>query len=130
MGQVRHKATAKTCPKTAEEEKYLQEQLNTGVVVPSSSAWASPVVLVRKKSDNTVRWCIDYRRLNEVTVKDAYPLPRIDMSIDCLGAAQYFTTLDLQAGYWQLELEESSRAKTRGVFEESSRAKTAFIWPV
>ena len=96
----------------AEEEKYLQDQLESGVVVPSSSAWASPIVLVRKKSDNTVRWCIDYRRLNEVTVKDAYPIPRIDMSIDCLGSAQYFTTLDLQAGYWQLELEESSRAKT------------------
>ena len=96
----------------AEEEKYLQEQLQTGVIVPSSSAWASLVVLVRKKSDNTVRWCIDYRRLNEVTVKDAYPIPRIDMSIDCLGSAQFFSTLDLQAGCWQLMLEETSRPKT------------------
>ena len=64
----------------AEEGKYLQGHLQTGVIVPSSSAWATPVVLVRKKSDNSVRWCIDYRRLKEVTVKDAYPIPRIDMS--------------------------------------------------
>ena len=64
----------RTTPKAFEdeEEQYLKEQLKSGVVVPSTSAWASPVVLCRKK-DGLVRWCVDYRRLNEVTVKDAYP---------------------------------------------------------
>ena len=106
-----------------EEETYLQEQLDAGVIVPSSSAWASPVVLVRKK-DQTVRWCCDFRKLNEVTVKDAYPLPRIDMCLDCLGSAKYFTTMDLQSGYWQLEVDPADRHKTAfttkyGLFEYS-----------
>ena len=94
-----------------EEEKVLKDQLDAGVIVPSKSAWASPVVLVRKK-DGTVRWCIDYRKLNDITIKDAYPLPRIDMCIDCLGSAKIFSTLDLQSGYWQIELEREDRAKT------------------
>ena len=104
-----------------EEEAYLQEQLDAGVIIPSDSAWASPVVLVRKK-DQTVRWCCDFRKLNEVTIKDAYPLPRIDMCLDCLGAAKYFTTMDLQSGYWQLEVDPVDRHKTAfttkyGLFE-------------
>ena len=86
-----------------EEEKYLKDQLESGVVVPSSSAWSSPVCLVRKK-DGSVRWCIDYRKLNDVTVKDAYPLPRIDSCLDCLASAKLFSTLDLQSGYWLLNL--------------------------
>ena len=94
-----------------EEEKYLQQQLATGVFVPSSSAWASPVCLVRKR-DNTVRWCVDYRRLNDVTVMDAYPLPRIDTCLDCLSTAKYFSTMDLQQGYWQLTVAERDRPKT------------------
>lgn len=63
--------------------KYLQEQIENGVVTPSTSAWASPVVLIRKK-DGAVRLCIDYRKINEVTMKDAYPLIRISMCLDCL----------------------------------------------
>ena len=104
-----------------EEEKYLKEQLDAGVLVPSTSAWASPVVLVRKK-DGTVRWCCDFRKLNEVTVKDAYPLPRIDMCLDALGSAQYFSTMDLQSGYWQLQVDKEDQHKTAiitkyGLFE-------------
>ena len=94
-----------------EEEKYLKDQIDAGVIRPSNSPWSSPVVLVRKK-DGGVRWCIDYRRLNDVTVKDAYPLPRIDSCLDQLSSAKIFSTLDLQSGYWQLELEESSKPKT------------------
>ena len=94
-----------------EEEQYLKDQLESGVVIPSSSAWSSPVCLVRKK-DGSVRWCVDYRKLNDVTVKDAYPLPRIDSCLDCLASAKLFSTLDLQSGYWQLQLEEKDRSKT------------------
>ena len=104
-----------------EEEKCLQEQLKAGVIRPSSSAWAAPTVLVRK-ADGSVRWCIDYRRLNERSVKDAYPLPRIDMCFDSLGGVRYFTTLDLQSGYWQIGVDESDVHKTAfitkyGLFE-------------
>jgi hypothetical protein len=100
-------------PKTfeGEEEKYLNDQLKAGVITPSKSSWASPVVLVRKK-DQTVRWCIDYRKMNALTVKDAYPLPRIDMCLDCLSSASIFSAMDLQSGYWQLEIAESDRDKT------------------
>ncbi|KAK3102100.1 hypothetical protein FSP39_008757 [Pinctada imbricata] len=104
-----------------EEEQHLYEQLDNGVIQPSASAWASPVVLVRKK-DNTVRWCIDYRKLNNATKKDAYPLPRIDTCLDCLSTAKVFSTLDLQSGYWRLEIAEEDRHKTAfitkyGLFE-------------
>ena len=106
-----------------EEETYLKQQTKAGVVVPSTSSWASPVVLVRKK-DGSVRFCVNYRRLNEVTIKDAYPLPRIDMVLDCLSSARLFSTVDLQSGYWQLEMHPKDRHKTAfitkyGLFEYS-----------
>lgn len=94
-----------------EEEKYLQEQIDAGVIVPSKSAWASGVVLVRK-TDGTVRWCIDYRALNSCTIKDAYPLPKISQCLDCLANASVFSVCDLQSGYWQLQVDESDRHKT------------------
>ena len=104
-----------------EEEKYLQDQIANGVVVPSKSSWASPVWLVRKK-DMSVRWCIDYRRLNDSTIKDAYPLPKISICLDCLAEASVFSVMDLQSGYWQLKVAPEDRHKTAfitkyGLFE-------------
>lgn len=89
----------------------VQKMLADGVIEPSDSPWASPVVLVKKK-DGTLRYCIDYRRLNAVTRRDSYPLPRIDDSLDTLRQAKYFTTLDLASGYWQIELSEDARQKS------------------
>ena len=85
--------------------------LANDIIEPSSSPWASNVVLVRK-SDGNLRFCIDYRRLNSVTMKDSYPLPRIDSCFDALGGAKYFSTLDLRSGYWQVENEADTADKT------------------
>ena len=73
--------------------------------------WSSPVVLVTKKDGGT-RFCVDYRRLNDATVKDAYPLPRIDDTLDMLAGKQWFSTLDLASGYWQVSLSREARVKT------------------
>ena len=91
----------------AETQKMLKE----GVIRESNSPWSSPVVLVQKK-DGSWRFCVDYRKLNSLTHRDAYPLPRIDETLDTLGGSKFFTTLDLASGYWQLEIEEADKEKT------------------
>lgn len=85
--------------------------LEAGVIVPSNSAWASPVVLVGKK-DGTKRFCVDYRALNGVTQKDLYPLPRTEELLDELGKAQWFSKLDLKSGYWHIVVDPVDRSKT------------------
>ena len=81
--------------------------LKVGAIQKSISPWASPMVLVCKK-DGSLRFCIDLWKVNLWTIKDAYSLPRIEESLDCLNGAIIFTSLDLKAGYWQVEMEESS----------------------
>ena len=90
--------------------EMVQEMLDQHIIEPSKSPWASPVVLVRKK-DGSLRFCIDYRRLYSVTKQDVFPLPRIDDTLDLLAENRYFTTLDLASGYWQVHMHPESREK-------------------
>ena len=89
----------------------MQKMLQQDVIQPSSSPWSSPLVMVKKK-DGSWRVCVDFRKVNAVTHRDAYPLPRIDATFDSLSGSAYFTTLDLASGYWQVELEETAKEKT------------------
>ena len=104
---------ARRMPFAVREEvaQQLKDMQQNGVIQPSSSPWASPVVMVRKK-DGTHRFCVDYRALNAVTKPDLYPLPRIDDLLDQLGEARFFSTLDLASGYWQIPVSEDAIEKT------------------
>ena len=95
------------------EQTCVKEMLEGGQIEPSDSPWASPVVLVTKK-DGSTRFCVDYRRLNALMTKDAYPLPRIDNSLRLLGNQQWFSTMDLASGYWQVAM--LPKAKCKGAF--------------
>ena len=88
-------------------EQLVDEMQGRGIIQPSTSPWASPVVLVPKK-DGSLRFCVDYRRLNSITKKDVYPLPRIEDIFDTLGGGKFFTSLNLASGYWQVELNEEA----------------------
>ena len=94
-----------------EVKDHLRDMLKAKVIRESQSPFASPVVLVRK-ADGTLRFCVDYRTLNSRTVRDAFTLPRIDDTIDSLAGCRYFSSLDLKFGYWQQEISEEDREKT------------------
>ncbi|KAL8624895.1 hypothetical protein ACOMHN_016191 [Nucella lapillus] len=116
-------STFRRIPPTQIQEvrDHIQMLLDKKIVRKSKSAFAAPVVIVRKK-DNSIRLCVDYRRLNAKTIHDAYPLPRIDDSLDALGGAKLFSTLDLASGYHQVAMAKEDIEKTAfitsfGLFE-------------
>lgn len=92
-------------------KKELDELLAMGFIEPSSGEWAAPIVVVPKKGEK-LRLCIDYRKLNMITVKESYPIPRIEESLEALGGASVFSSLDLMSGYWQVPIQEEDRPKT------------------
>ena len=89
-------------------EEMIANIVEEGIVKPSSSPWASPVVLVAKK-DSSIGFCVDYHWLNSITRKDTYPLPRVDDSLDLLAQTSHFNTLNLVSGHWQVGKETSSQ---------------------
>lgn len=116
----RHYPLSPPLQKHVNEE--LDRMLKDGIIEPSSSPWASPIVLV-KKPDNTYRFCVNYKRLNEVSLPDAYPLPFVSSILDKLRDARYLTTLDIKSAYWQIPMAEESKpltafvVPTRGLFQ-------------
>jgi transposase InsO family protein len=102
-------------------KEYIDKMQKEGIIQKSDSPWASPVLLVAKK-DGSWRFCVDYRKLNKVTVKDTYPLPRIDDTVDALAGAKFMSTFDLASGYYQISMDKESRSMTaftthHGLFE-------------
>ncbi|XP_078476235.1 uncharacterized protein LOC144737431 [Lampetra planeri] len=89
----------------------IDDMLAADIISPSTSPWGAPIVLV-KKQDGSLRFCVNFRRLNKISVADAYPLPRMDESLDALAGARFFSTLDLLSGFWQLPLDDDSKPKT------------------
>ncbi|XP_048242476.1 uncharacterized protein K02A2.6-like [Haliotis rufescens] len=94
-----------------EVKDHIKQMLDAKVIRPSASPYASPVVLVCKH-DSSLRFCIDYRKLNSRTIRDSYALPRIEGTLDALHGAKYFSCLDLKSGYWQVVVDEEHKART------------------
>jgi hypothetical protein len=92
-------------------KKQIEDMLRNNIIRPSTSPFACPILLVAKKEEGQMRFCVDYRPLNNVTVRDRYPIPNIKLIIDSLHGAKYFSTLDLLSGYWQIEIEEKHKYK-------------------
>ena len=100
---------------SAESHRIVEQEcdamLEKGVIRDSKSPWSSPVVLVTKKNGE-VRFCVDYRRLNSLTVKDSYPLPHIQDTLGSLGGCRHLCTMDLASGFWQIPMDEKDKPKT------------------
>ena len=98
-------------PLVEEVREHLQEMLDGGAIRPSQSPWCNAVVLVRKK-DGGLRFCIDFHRLNSQTKKDAYPLPRMQETMESMVGTQFFSTMDLKSGFWQVKMAKDSQQYT------------------
>ena len=120
-----HPVNSKPYRVNPEKQQIIDNEIHSmyksGLIRPSTSPWSSPVVLVKKK-DGKYRFCVDYRRLNEITMKDSYPLPNMEETIMQLGGSSYFSKMDLKSGYFQLRIDEKDKSKTafittRGLWE-------------
>ena len=92
-------------------KKEIDKMINEGIIEPSNSPWASPIVLIPKK-DGSIRFCVDYRKLNQKTKLNRWPLPHIQDCLSLFQGAQWFSVLDLFSGYWQIKMEENSKEFT------------------
>ena len=114
-------------------EKQVNEWLNTGVIVPSESSWAAPVVLVSKKGTDKMRMCVNYRKLNNMTIKDSFLLPIIDNIMHSIGKASHFGTLDLANGFMQIPMQKEDQEKPRSPvmwdFSSSRGCRLDFVMP-
>ena len=98
-------------PQLDEVREHLKLMLDAGVIWPSNSLWCNAVVLVRKK-DGSLRFCIDFRKLNSLTVKDSHSLPHICETLESLGGAAHYSTFDMNSGFWQVPMDEESKQYT------------------
>ena len=102
-----------------QEDELVKDHINKmyqrDVIRPSNSSWASPILLVQKKNGK-MRFCVDYRKLNEVSIKDAYPLPRMDDIFSVLGKASYYTMIDLTDAFWSIRVSMIGEWETGGKF--------------
>ncbi len=106
----------RTTPESKQEiDRQVSDMLDRGIIQESVSPWSSPVILVKKKNGE-MRFCVDFRRINKVTKKNSFPMPLVADTLDALSGTQYFTTLDLKSGYWQIELQPSTRERS-GLYE-------------
>ena len=108
-------------PKRPIADKAIDDTLPANVIQPSRSLWSFPIVIVDKKDDSKT-FCTDFRKLNLISEKSSWPLPVIDDTLAALGKAEFFTTLDLKIGYWQIPIDENDKEKTtftchRGLYE-------------
>src|SRR6185437_2727659 len=94
----------------------IKDMLKNKVIRHSLSPWAALVVLA-PKPDGGIRFCVDYRKLNMITKKDVYPLPRIDETLNRMGNLEFYSSIDLAVGYWQIEIVEEDKQKTAFVLE-------------
>lgn len=119
-----HSSLRRTSPaERAIVREEIAKMLEMDVIRPSKSPWSSAIVLVTKK-DGATRFCVDYRRVNDLTIKDVFPLPRIDDMLAALSGMVMFSTLDAASGYWQVPMHPESISKTafictEGLFESS-----------
>ena len=107
---IRQRPRCLPCAYHKDTDDQIRDMLDQGVIQPSISPWASPIVLVRKK-DGTYRFCVDYWKINSVITRDAQPLPRADDLLDALQGCDLFASLDLRSGYWQLSVSPEDREK-------------------
>lgn len=111
--QIYEKRGRKSIKERNEIKEHVKEMLENKIIQESESSYCSPIVLVRKNDGmNTYRFCIDYRSLNKNTVRDSYPIPRIDETLDRLGNARWFTKMDLKSGYWHIPIDPKDKDKT------------------
>ena len=103
-------------PLVEEVRQHIQEMLDGGAIHPSQSPWCNAVVLVRKK-DGSLHFCINFRRLNAKTKKDSYPLPRMQETMESMVGSRYFSCMDLKSGFWQVKMSEKACQYTAFTWE-------------